>query len=111
LGKGSGEKGLECQDSALFSSGTRAGGALSEIAHRGFRAAQSLRGRGRGRGRGRQVGLGQQSRVFPGARTITGLWLQLLLSIQGPLVCFLLLRELTLCPRGIFRALAVLRDV
>lgn len=67
--KGSGGKGLECEDSGPFSSGTRAGGALSEIAHRGFRTAQSLWGRGkdRDRSRARQIGLRQQSCVFPGA--------------------------------------------
>lgn len=64
-GRGSGGKGLECGDSALFSSGTRAGGALSEIARRGFRAAQGLGGRARARSG--QVGLRQQCCIFPGA--------------------------------------------
>lgn len=61
----SSEKRLECEDSVLFSSGTGAGGALSKTAHRGFRAAQSFWGKGMGRSR--QVGLRQQSCVFPGA--------------------------------------------
>ena len=65
--KGAGGKGPECGDSALLASGAGADGALSDRARRGLRAAHGLWGRGRARGS--QVGLRQQSCIFPGAWT------------------------------------------